>query len=206
MMPQPAGSLRSRGRCAWGRADILVNNAGILIDRSFAKMDLASFRSVIDVHLMGAVICTKAVRAVMRAQQHGRVVMTASSSGRYGNFGQANYAAAKMVLVGLMQVLAQRLDHTPFKVGHVISAHVQPGTVGRLSGGKSSIFVCLGACVTRPEAVVLRPSDQAIASAPAGKIIGQPGSVAARKTALATSCDVVTSPLPARCCIAAIVC
>ena len=78
--------------------------------------------------------------------------------------------------------------------------------VWRSSGGTSSIFVSLGACETRPDAVVQRPSDQAIASAPAGKIIGQPGSVAARKTALATSCDVVTSPLAPRCCIAAIVC
>jgi NAD(P)-dependent dehydrogenase (short-subunit alcohol dehydrogenase family) len=91
---------------AWGRVDILVNNAGILIDRSFAKMDLASFRSVIDIHLMGAVICTKAVWPIMREQQYGRVVMTTSSSGLYGNFGQANYAAAKMALVGLMQTLA----------------------------------------------------------------------------------------------------
>ena len=90
----------------WGRADILVNNAGILIDRSFAKMDLASFRRVMDVHLMGTVICTKAVWAIMRQQRHGRVVMTTSSSGLYGNFGQANYAAAKMALVGLMQTLS----------------------------------------------------------------------------------------------------
>jgi NAD(P)-dependent dehydrogenase (short-subunit alcohol dehydrogenase family) len=71
-----------------------------------AKMDLASFRRVMEVHLMGAVICTKAVWAIMREQRHGRVVMTTSSSGLYGNFGQANYAAAKMALVGLMQTLA----------------------------------------------------------------------------------------------------
>jgi NAD(P)-dependent dehydrogenase (short-subunit alcohol dehydrogenase family) len=90
----------------WGRIDILVNNAGILIDRSFAKIDLASFRKVMDVHLMGAVICTKAVWEIMRHQQYGRIVMTTSSSGLYGNFGQANYSAAKMALVGLMQTLA----------------------------------------------------------------------------------------------------
>lgn len=90
----------------WGRVDILVNNAGILIDRSFAKMALASFRAVIDVHLMGAVICTKAIWEIMRQQQYGRIVMTTSSSGLYGNFGQSNYAAAKMALVGLMQTLA----------------------------------------------------------------------------------------------------
>ena len=90
----------------WGRVDILVNNAGILRDKSFAKMDLADFRLVMDVHLMGAVHCTKAVWDVMRAQNYGRIVMTTSSSGLYGNFGQANYGAAKMALVGLMQTLA----------------------------------------------------------------------------------------------------
>jgi NAD(P)-dependent dehydrogenase (short-subunit alcohol dehydrogenase family) len=90
----------------WGRVDILVNNAGILRDRTFAKMDLADFRLVVDVHLMGSVNCTKAVWDHMRAQNHGRIVMTTSSSGLYGNFGQSNYGAAKMALVGLMQTLA----------------------------------------------------------------------------------------------------
>ena len=90
----------------WGRVDILVNNAGILRDKSFAKMELADFRLVVDVHLMGAVHCTKAVWETMRAQNYGRIVMTTSSSGLYGNFGQANYGAAKMALVGLMQTLS----------------------------------------------------------------------------------------------------
>lgn len=89
----------------WGRVDILVNNAGILRDRTFAKMDLADFRAVVDVHLMGAVHCTKAVWDLMRAQNYGRIVMTTSSSGLYGNFGQSNYGAAKLALVGLMQTL-----------------------------------------------------------------------------------------------------
>lgn len=91
---------------AWGRIDILINNAGILRDKSFAKMDMADFRLVVDVHLMGAAICTKAVWEQMRQQQFGRIVMTTSSSGLYGNFGQANYGAAKMALVGFMQTLA----------------------------------------------------------------------------------------------------
>lgn len=89
----------------WGRIDILVNNAGILRDRTFAKMDLADFRAVVDVHLMGAVHCTKAVWDLMRDQAYGRIVMTTSSSGLYGNFGQSNYGAAKLALVGLMQTL-----------------------------------------------------------------------------------------------------
>ncbi len=91
---------------AWGRVDILVNNAGILRDKSFAKMDLADFKLVMDVHVMGAVHCTKAVWPIMQAQQYGRIVMTTSSSGLYGNFGQANYGAAKMALAGLMQTLS----------------------------------------------------------------------------------------------------
>jgi NAD(P)-dependent dehydrogenase (short-subunit alcohol dehydrogenase family) len=90
----------------FGRIDGLVNNAGILRDRSFAKMEMADFRLVVEVHLVGAAICCKAVWPIMREQQFGRIVMTTSSSGLYGNFGQANYAAAKMGLVGLMQTLA----------------------------------------------------------------------------------------------------
>jgi len=91
---------------AWGRVDILVNNAGILRDKSFAKMELADFRLVLDVHLMGAVHCTKAVWPIMQAQKYGRIVMTTSSSGLYGNFGQSNYGAAKLALAGLMQTLS----------------------------------------------------------------------------------------------------
>jgi len=90
----------------WGRVDILVNNAGILRDKSFAKMEVDDFRLVLDVHLMGAVHCTKAVWEVMREQKYGRIVMTTSSTGLYGNFGQSNYGAAKMALVGLMQTLS----------------------------------------------------------------------------------------------------
>ena len=91
---------------AWGRVDVLVNNAGILRDKSFAKMELDDFRLVMDVHLMGAVHACKAVWPIMTAQKYGRIVMTTSSSGLYGNFGQANYGAAKMALVGLMQTLS----------------------------------------------------------------------------------------------------
>ncbi|MCM2348266.1 SDR family NAD(P)-dependent oxidoreductase [Acidovorax soli] len=91
---------------AWGRVDILVNNAGILRDKSFAKMDMADFRLVVDVHLMGAAHCCKAVWPHMVAQDYGRIVMTTSSTGLYGNFGQTNYGAAKLAQVGLMQTLA----------------------------------------------------------------------------------------------------
>ncbi len=91
---------------AYGRVDILINNAGILRDKSFAKMSVDEFRAVIDVHLMGAMICSKAVWDTMRTRNYGRIVMTTSSSGLYGNFGQSNYGAAKMAVVGLMQTLS----------------------------------------------------------------------------------------------------
>jgi NAD(P)-dependent dehydrogenase (short-subunit alcohol dehydrogenase family) len=91
---------------AWGRIDIVVSNAGILRDKSFAKMDLADFRTVLDVHLMGAVHCAKAAWPHMVAQDYGRIMLTTSSTGLYGNFGQSNYGAAKLALVGLMQTLA----------------------------------------------------------------------------------------------------
>jgi NAD(P)-dependent dehydrogenase (short-subunit alcohol dehydrogenase family) len=94
-----------QAREAWGRVDILVNNAGILRDKTFAKMSLEDFRLVVDVHLMGAVNCTKAAWDLMREQQYGRIIMTTSSSGLYGNFGQSNYGAAKLALVGFMQTL-----------------------------------------------------------------------------------------------------
>jgi NAD(P)-dependent dehydrogenase (short-subunit alcohol dehydrogenase family) len=95
-----------QARSRWGKIDILVNNAGILRDKSFSKMTLDDFRNVIEVHLMGSVHCTRAVWNHMKEQGYGRIVLTTSSSGLYGNFGQANYGAAKLALVGLMQTLA----------------------------------------------------------------------------------------------------
>lgn len=91
----------------FGSVDILVNNAGILRDKSFVKMEIDDFRVVVDVHLMGSVNCTKAVWGHMLQQGYGRIVMTTSSSGMYGNFGQSNYGAAKGGVFGLMNVLAQ---------------------------------------------------------------------------------------------------
>ena len=89
----------------WGRVDVLINNAGILRDKSFAKMTLNDFRLVMEVHVMGTVNCTKAVWEIMREQNYGRIMLTTSSSGLYGNFGQSNYGAAKMAMVGLMNTL-----------------------------------------------------------------------------------------------------
>lgn len=90
---------------AWGRVDILVNNAGILRDKTFSKMTLDDFRKVVEVHLMGSATCSHAVWPIMRQQGYGRIVLTSSASGLYGNFGQANYGAAKAAMAGLMNVL-----------------------------------------------------------------------------------------------------
>ena len=92
---------------AWGRVDILVNNAGILRDKSFGKGSMEDFRMVLDVHLLGSVYCTKACWDLMKEQEYGRIVVTTSSSGLYGNFGQTNYGSAKMGVIGMMNTLAQ---------------------------------------------------------------------------------------------------
>jgi NAD(P)-dependent dehydrogenase (short-subunit alcohol dehydrogenase family) len=89
----------------FGTVDILINNAGILRDKSFKKITVEDFKIILDVHLMGSILCTKAVWPIMDEKGYGRIVMTTSSSGLYGNFGQTNYAAAKMGLVGLMNSL-----------------------------------------------------------------------------------------------------
>ncbi len=89
----------------WGSVHVLINNAGILRDKSFAKMTAEDFRRVLDVHLIGSANCTKAVWQMMRDQCYGRILMTASSSGLFGNFGQANYGAAKLGLVGFAKTL-----------------------------------------------------------------------------------------------------
>jgi NAD(P)-dependent dehydrogenase (short-subunit alcohol dehydrogenase family) len=95
----------ARAERAWGRVDILVNNAGVLRDKTFVKMEMADFDFVLRVHLMGSANCTKAVWAGMRERKYGRIVLTSSASGIYGNFGQANYGAAKAAMIGLMNVL-----------------------------------------------------------------------------------------------------
>ncbi|HWW63335.1 MAG TPA: SDR family NAD(P)-dependent oxidoreductase [Sphingomonadaceae bacterium] len=94
-----------RAASAWGGVHVVINNAGILRDRSFAKMEVGDFRQVVDVHLNGSAIVTHAAWNLMRDQGYGRVLMMASATGLYGNFGQANYGAAKLGLVGLAKTL-----------------------------------------------------------------------------------------------------
>jgi len=100
-----AKSMVEDAMSAWGRVDVLINNAGILRDKSFSKIELDDFQIVVDVHLMGAVYCTHAVWPIMREQNYGRILMTTSPTGLYGNFGQTNYGAAKLAQVGFMNSL-----------------------------------------------------------------------------------------------------
>jgi NAD(P)-dependent dehydrogenase (short-subunit alcohol dehydrogenase family) len=102
---QAAQSIIDTAINAWGRLDILVNNAGILRDRSFNNMDMTDYEFVNQVHHFGTVYCTKAAWPIMRKQQYGRIVVTTSGSGTVGNFGQANYGAAKMAVNGFINVL-----------------------------------------------------------------------------------------------------
>jgi NAD(P)-dependent dehydrogenase (short-subunit alcohol dehydrogenase family) len=130
----------------WGRVDVLVNNAGILRDKSFTKMEIADFALVVDVHLMGAVNCSKAVWAIMNEQKYGRILMTTSSSGLYGNFGQSNYGAAKMALVGLMQTLSIEGAKNDIRVNCLA-----PTAATRMTEGLMSEEVL---AALKPEAVV----------------------------------------------------
>ena len=100
-----AKSMVDDAMSAWGRVDILINNAGILRDKSFKKVSIEDFKIIMDVHLMGSVYVTKEVWPIMEEQEYGRIVMTTSPSGLFGNFGQTNYGAAKMAVVGFMNTL-----------------------------------------------------------------------------------------------------
>ncbi len=109
----------ARAKESWGGVHILINNAGILRDKSFAKMEPADFELVVKVHLIGSGFATKAVWDTMREQNYGRILMTTSSTGLYGNFGQANYGAAKLGLVGLTKTLAIEGAKNNIKVNNV---------------------------------------------------------------------------------------
>src|SRR3989344_4780267 len=148
---------------AWGRVDVLVNNAGILRDKSFSKMSMDDFRLVVDVHLMGAANCCKAVWPHMVDQQYGRIVMSTSSTGLYGNFGQANYGAAKLAQVGLMQTLA--IEGAKYNI-HVNA--LAPTAATRMTEGlmPQEVLVAL-----KPEAVVPAMLVLAHESAPTRTIL-----------------------------------
>ena len=114
----------------WGRIDILVNNAGILRDKSFHNVTLDDFNLVMDVHFQGTLNCTHTIYPIMREQGYGRIVFTSSSSGVYGNFGQSNYGAAKMAIVGLMNTL--KIEGQKY---NVFSNSITPVAYTRLTEG-----------------------------------------------------------------------
>ncbi|MFT0545486.1 SDR family NAD(P)-dependent oxidoreductase [Allopusillimonas ginsengisoli] len=124
----------------FGRIDILVNNAGVLRDKTFEKMSSEDFRLVFEVHVMGAVHMTKAVWPQMKKQGYGRVVLTTSSSGLYGNFGQANYSAAKMALVGLMKTLGQEGAKYDIRVNCLAPTALTAMTAGLLPPEAVDVF------------------------------------------------------------------
>jgi NAD(P)-dependent dehydrogenase (short-subunit alcohol dehydrogenase family) len=132
--PEGAQNLIETAIKNFGRIDALINNAGILRDKSFVKMALEDFEAVLRVHLLGSIYCTKAAWPLMIEQKYGRVVMTTSVAGTSGNFGQANYGAAKMGLLGLMNVLAVEGAKANIKVNAV-----SPGATTRMTQGLGAV-------------------------------------------------------------------
>lgn len=132
--PQGAQNLINTAVKSFGRIDALINNAGILRDKSFVKMALEDFEAVLRVHLLGSTYCTKAAWPLMMEQKYGRIVMTTSVAGTSGNFGQANYGAAKMGLLGLMNVLAVEGAKANIKVNAV-----SPGATTRMTQGLGAV-------------------------------------------------------------------
>jgi len=147
----------------WSRVDILVNNAGILRDKTFQKMSMDDFRRVVDVHLMGSANCSKAVWEIMREQHYGRIVFTTSSSGLYGNFGQANYGAAKMAMVGLMNTL--HLEGAKYDI-RVNCLAPTAGTAMTKGLFPEAVFKLMAAEVVSPGVVFLTAPD-----APSRKVL-----------------------------------
>jgi NAD(P)-dependent dehydrogenase (short-subunit alcohol dehydrogenase family) len=125
---------------AWGRIDILVNNAGILRDKTFAKLPPEDFALVLAVHLTGSATCTRAVWPLMRAQGYGRIVLTSSASGIYGNFGQSNYGAAKAAMIGLMHALALEGARDGIRVNTLAPTAATGMTEGLISAEEAALL------------------------------------------------------------------
>ena len=150
---------------AWGGVHVLINNAGILRDKSFAKMEMPDFDLVVQVHLLGSANCTKAVWETMREQNYGRILMTASSTGLFGNFGQSNYGAAKLGLAGLTKTLAIEGAKNNIKVNTL--APVAGTRMTEDLGMPEAFFQALAPENVTPAAVYLVSED-----APTNMIVG----------------------------------
>ncbi|MGN6145541.1 MAG: SDR family NAD(P)-dependent oxidoreductase [Mesorhizobium sp.] len=142
---EQVAAMVARAMDTWGRVDILLNNAGILRDKTFAKMTLEDYRKVMDVHMTGTVVCCKAVWPIMREQNYGRILLTSSTSGLYGNFGQANYAVAKSGMLGLMNVLHLEGAKNDIRVTMLAPSAVTRMTEGLLPQDAEALM--------RPEAI-----------------------------------------------------
>lgn len=129
-----------KARAEWGGVDILVNNAGILRDRSFGKLDLADFELVMKVHVTGSFNCAKAVWGMMRERGYGRILFTSSASGIFGNFGQANYGAAKAAMIGLMNVLHIEGAKYDIRVNALAPTAATQMTVGLISDDVAALL------------------------------------------------------------------
>jgi len=155
--PEQVADMVERAIDRWGRVDVLVNNAGTLRAASFAKGTLEDFRKVLDAHLYGSAVCSRAVWPHMRAAGYGRILMTTSTSGIYGNFGQANYGAAKTGLIGLMNVLQIEGDKHGIHVNALCPAAATRMTQGLLP---ESVLALLDPGAVTPAALFL-VSEQA---------------------------------------------
>ncbi|HEX8655855.1 MAG TPA: SDR family oxidoreductase [Allosphingosinicella sp.] len=159
----------TRAAETWGGVHILINNAGILRDKSFAKMSMEDFRLVVDVHLIGSANCTKAVWERMREQNYGRILMTSSSTGLYGNFGQANYGAAKLGLLGFAKTLG--LEGAKYNVR---VNTIAPTAATRMT---EDLFPPEMLAAFNPENVVPAALFLVSEDAPSGAIVGAGGGV-----------------------------
>jgi len=162
----------------WGRVDILINNAGILRDKSFGKMEWSDFEAVINVHLLGSALCAHSVFPIMKEQEFGRIVMTSSSSGLFGNFGQTNYAAAKMGVVGLMNTL--KLEGAKYNV-HTNS--IAPTATTRMT---EHLFPAEFAEKLDPKYIIPAVIFLASENAPNGEILEAGGGVVANTYVMET--------------------
>ena len=167
----------------FGRIDILVNNAGILRDKSFGKMELDDFQAVIDVHLMGSVNCSKAVWPIMKDQQYGRIILTTSVTGLYGNFGQTNYGAAKAALYGFMHSLRQEGQKDNILVNTIAPIAWTRMTAGLTGGGPEADEIA-----KRIPPELVSPTVMFLASedAPTGQILSAGGGLVAKAVMVET--------------------
>ena len=173
----------------FGRIDVLINNAGILRDKSFAKMSIEDFKAVLDVHLMGTVICSKAVWAIMKEQQYGRIVVTTSVTGLYGNFGQTNYGAAKLGIIGFQHSLKEEGRKDNIRVNTIAPIAATRMTIPLMGEGSVDVY--------KPEQVTAAVLFLASEDAPTGAILSAGGGIVARPIMVETESKFIGRDLTA---------